>query len=161
MKPETVWIEPQPKSGALSSVHTIETATPVAAVAPTTSKRPWRRAVSPTKRGTSAITAMPIGTLMNIVQRQSSRSVRTPPRMRPIAAPPEETAVKAASPRLRAASSGAVVVIRASTLGAASAAPTPWRARAAISIAGETARPPASELATKTPRPTMKKMRRP
>ena len=40
-------------------------------------------------------------------------------------APPEETAPNSASARLRAASSGALVVSRASTLGAASAAPTP------------------------------------
>ena len=62
-------------------------------------------------------------------------------------APADDTAVKRASPRLRAASFGALVVTRARTLGAASAAPTPWRVRAAMSQAGEVARPP-SRLAT-------------
>ena len=40
--------------------------------------------------------------------------------------PPEETAPKSASARSRAGSSGALVVSRASTPGAAIAAPTPW-----------------------------------
>ena len=34
-------------------------------------------------RGTSATTARPIGTLMNITQRQEALAVKTPPRMRP------------------------------------------------------------------------------
>ena len=83
-----------------------------------------------------ASTAMPIGTLMKSVQRHEPTSVSRPPRIRPIDAPPEETAPKSASARLRAASSGALVVSRARTLGAASAAPTPWRVRAATSWPG-------------------------
>ena len=50
--------------------------------------------------------------------------------------PPEETAPNSASARLRAASSGALVVSRASTPGAARAAPTPWAPRAATSHSG-------------------------
>ena len=47
-----------------------------------------------------------------------------PPSIKPRAAPPEEMTAKAASARLRAASFGAFVVIRASTDGAASGART-------------------------------------
>ena len=113
--------------------------------APTTSNRPGRRGVSVTKRRASARTAMPIGTLMNSVQRHEPRSVTTPPSSRPIDAPAEETAPKRASARFRAASSGALVVSRASTLGAAIAAPAPCRARARTSWVGVCARPPSSE----------------
>ena len=60
---------------------------------------------------------MPIGTLMKSVQRHEPTSVSRPPSSRPMDAPPEETAPKSARARLRAASSGALVVSRASTLG--------------------------------------------
>ena len=97
-----------------------------------------------TKRRASSSTTMPIGTLMKSVQRHEPTSVTTPPSSRPREAPPEETAAKSASARLRAASSGALVVSRASTPGAASAAPTPWKARAATSWPGSWASPPRS-----------------
>ena len=123
----------QPCSGVPISDQTMATAPSVAVTAPTRSKRPGRRGVSVTKRRASTRTAIPIGTLMNSVQRHEPRSVTTPPSSRPMDAPADETAPNRASARFRAASSGALVVSRASTLGAAMAAPAPCRARAMIS----------------------------
>jgi len=51
------------------------------------------RAVSATKRGAAISTAIPIGTLMNSTQRQSSHCVITPPRTRPSELPPITTPV--------------------------------------------------------------------
>ena len=68
-------------------------------------------------------------------------------------APADETAVKRARPRFRAASFGALVVTRARTLGAASAAPTPWSVRAAMSQVGDVARPPSRLATVKIARP--------
>ena len=144
-KPAMVRTDSQPCSGVPISDQTIATAPSVAVSAPTTSKRPGRRGVSVTKRRARTRTAMPIGTLMNSVQRHDPRSVTTPPSSRPIDAPAEETAPKRASARLRAASSGALVVSSARTLGAAIAAPAPWSARARTSWVGVCARPPSSE----------------
>ena len=159
--PPTVRTEPQPCSGAPMSAQTRETAPMVALAAPTRSKRPERRGVSSTKRPTRSRTTRPSGTLMKSVQRHDPTSVSRPPRMRPMDAPPEETAPKRAKARLRAASSGALVVRRASTLGAARAAPTPWRARVATSCPGVWANPPSAEATVKIARPAWKARRRP
>ena len=137
--------EVQPWSGVPIRAQTMETAPTVALTAPTTSNRPGRRGVSVTNIGASTSTAMPIGTLMNSVQRQEATSVSNPPRSSPMEAPPEETAPNRASARLRSPSSRAPVVSRASTLGAAIAAPTPCRARAAMSSSVVGASPPRSE----------------
>ncbi len=123
------------------TVHTMLTAAAVADPAPTKSKRPWRRAVSVTSPGTSRRTVKPIGTLTNIVHRQDTRSVSAPPSIRPSAAPPDEMTANAARARLRAASFGALVAIRASTDGADSAAPTPCNARDVTSSHGAWAKP--------------------
>ena len=160
-KPPSVRAEPHPWSGVPISAQTIETAPTVAVTAPTTSNRPGRRTVSVTKSGASASTASPIGTLMNIAQRHEPMSVSTPPSSRPMDAPPEETAPNSARARCRSASSRAEVVSRASTLGAARAAPTPWRARAATSSSALGARPPSSEASTNTASPASKTRSRP
>ena len=78
---------------------------------------------------------------MNSVQRHEPRSVTAPPSSSPRDMPPEETAPNRASARCRAGSSGALVVSRASTPGAAMAAPTPWSARAATSHSGRLRQP--------------------
>ncbi len=104
---------------------------------------------------------MPIGTLMKSVQRHEPTSVSRPPSSSPIDAPPDETAAKSAKARLRAASSGALVVSRARTLGAAIAAPTPWTARAATSWPGVWASPPTIEARVKRVRPISKSRSRP
>ena len=62
-------------------------------IAPARSNRPGTRAVSATKRGVAISTAIPIGTLMNSTQRQSSHCVITPPRTRPSELPPITTPV--------------------------------------------------------------------
>ena len=70
-----------------------------------------------------------------------------PPATRPIAPPAADTVVKRPMARTRLGPLPVkTVVSRASEEGAASAAPTPWRARAARSIQPETAKPPKSEL---------------
>ena len=66
---------------------------PVEVIAPARSNRPGWRGVSATNRGVIATTAMPIGTLMNSTQRQSSHWVITPPSTRPSELPPVMTAV--------------------------------------------------------------------
>ena len=104
--------------------------------------------------------ARPIGTLMNIVQRQSI-SVRAPPRMRPTAAPAPDIAAYTPMARLRAGPAGKVVVIRARAVGEARAAPTPCRARAPSSMPSVWARPPRREAPAKTSTPVMKTLRRP
>ena len=75
------------------------------------------RGVSVTKRRARTSTTAPMGTLTKRVQCQLTKSVRMPPRSSPMDAPADETAVKRARPRLRAASLGALVVTRARTLG--------------------------------------------
>ena len=66
-----------------------------------------------------------------------------------------------ASARIRAFASVNVVVTSAIVLGPAMAAPTPWTARATISSAAESARPPASEARVNTAVPRTNSRRRP
>ena len=89
---------------------------------------------------------MPIGTFTNITQRHDTSWVRAPPATRPIAPPAADTVVKRPMARTRWGPSEKMVVSSASEEGAASAAPTPWRARADRSIQPATANPPKSEL---------------
>src|SRR5215217_8147519 len=58
-------------------------------MAPGTSKLPCSRGDSARTRGAARTTSTPIGTLMKKVQRQEA-SVRTPPRISPMAAPAPE-----------------------------------------------------------------------
>ena len=75
----------------------------------------------------------PMGTLTNSTQRHDSQEVRIPPAIRPMAPPATATAPKTPKARLRSSPSAKLVVINDSAVGAAMAAPTPWRARAASS----------------------------
>ena len=104
---------------------------------------------------------MPIGTLTNITQRHDTSWVSAPPATRPIAPPAADTVVKRPMARTRWGPSEKMVVKSASEEGAASAAPTPWRARADRSIQPETASPPKSELTVKTAMPARNVRRRP
>src|SRR5580765_2177413 len=133
-------------------------AVPVAA--PARSSRASLPSYSTRTRGARAATSRPIGTLMKKVQRQSA-SVRTPPRMRPTAAPAPDIAAYTAIARLRSLPAGKVVLIRARAAGEASAAPAPWRTRATRRISWFGARPPRSEAAQKTMTPTVNIRRRP
>jgi hypothetical protein len=133
----------------------------VAVMAPATSKRPCWRSVSATNLRTSRSTTRPRGMLMNSDQRHEANPVSVPPISRPREAPAEDTALNSASALVRAAASGADVVSSASTLGAATAAPTPWRARAATRRPEVGASPPRSEPRVNTASPAMNVRRRP
>ena len=79
----------------------------------------------------------------------------------PTAAPPPLIAAYTPIARLRAGPSAKVVTISASAVGATSAPPTPWTARAASSHAWDVAKPPASEAAEKSTSPAISTRRRP
>ena len=117
--------------------------------APAASNRPPCRCEAASRRGASATTAMPIGTLMKKTQRHEATCVITPPRTRPSDEPPIVTAVKMLRARTRSRPSGKLATIAASTAGEAIAPPAPWTARAASSAADEVARPPASDASVK------------
>ena len=129
--------------------------------APATSKCPVRRSVSCRTTRPTTRTAIPIGTFTNITQRHDTSCVSAPPATRPMAPPAAETVVKRAMARIRWRPSENMVVRSASEDGAASAAPTPWRARADRSIQPETANPPNSELSVKMAIPARKVRRLP
>lgn len=129
--------------------------------APATSILPLARAVSGTTTRAAATTARPIGTLTNITQRHENHSVRSPPAMRPIAAPPMETPVKRPSARVRSRGSVKVDMSSASTAGAARAAPTPCAAREATSHVAVVAKPPANDEVANNAIPVTKTRRRP
>jgi hypothetical protein len=153
-KNKTVLIVIHPCSPAWMKAHTIPADARLAKIAPGTSKARARcRSLSLTSLITVTTTTMPTGTLIRSPQRQENRSVNKPPRIRPADEPTAEIAVNHASPLARAASSRAMVAIRASTLGAATAAPTPWSTRAATSMVGSTARPPINEPSMNAPVP--------
>ena len=133
----------------------------VEVTAPAMSKCPLRRGVSCRAMRPTSSTAMPIGTFTNITQRHETSSVSTPPATRPIAPPAAETVVNRPMARTRWGPSEKMVVRSASEDGAASAAPTPCRARAARSIQPSAAKPPTSELTVNTAMPSRKVRRRP
>ncbi len=103
---------------------------------------------------------MPIGTLTKKIQRQPMPVVRTPPSSGPAAVLIETTAPQTpkATPR---ALPWKVCASSASEVAKIVAPPIPWRARKAISIAGDWARPQSSEAAVKMTSPTAKARRRP
>jgi len=103
----------------------------------------------------------PNGTLMNSTDRHDSHSVSSPPAIRPTANPALDMPENSASARIRSRGSVNVVASSASVLGAASAAPRPWATRAATSVAGESAKPPASEATVKSATPAISSRRRP
>ena len=89
------------------------------------------------------------------------RPVSQPPRSRPTAAPTPDIAAYTENARLRGGPAGNVVVISASAVGEASAAPRPCRPREPSSISSFWARPPSPEAIAKIVTPIMKTRRRP
>ena len=138
--------DPHPELAASTRPNTTETIPSVEVSAPARSKRPWRRGVSTRTLRPRTRTASPIGTFTNITHRHETSSVRMPPATSPTAPPAAETVVKRPIARMRAGPSENTVVSNASAEGAARAAPTPWRARAASSCQEVAATPPRSEL---------------
>ena len=79
-----------------------------------------------------------------------------PPSNRPMLPPAPATALYQATARVRSRPSAKLIVSRARVEGAAIAAPTPCRARAPSSQAGDWAIPPSIEAKVKRAMPAMK-----
>jgi hypothetical protein len=98
------------------------------------------------------MTARPIGRLIQKIQRQAMPSAMAPPRTGPaMRARPVMPAKRPSA--LARASRGKAAPRSAIASGITSAAPTPWRARAAISDAALSASAQAAEAAMKRARP--------
>ena len=119
-----------------------------------------RLSVTNDRRRDAAPTAA-TGTLTKKIHSQPSESTSTPPATTPSVPPMPARAPQTPSAMLRSRPAGNVTVSSASAAGESSAAPMPWIARTAISVSEEPAKPPASEAAANSPRPTMKSRRRP
>jgi hypothetical protein len=117
--------------------------------------------LSGTIRTTSGSTSSTTGTLTRKTQRQLRYSVRMPPSRTPTAPPAPATAPQTPSALLRSLPSAKIEVTIARAAGESSAAPSPWAAREAISIASFCASPAVSEAAANNTRPAMKTFRRP
>src|SRR5262249_59028004 len=86
-------------------------------------------------------------------RRPPANSVSAPPTTTPQPAPSPPIAPHRASARARSRPGAKAVAIRASADAAVSAAPKPWAARPASSIAGGAARPQIAEATVNTPVP--------
>ncbi len=96
-----------------------------------------------------------------MVARQSMPEVMRPPPIVPTTKPRDSRAPLTPIALVRLGPSSNAVVIRASAVGPIAAAATPCPARAAMSIAGETASPASSEQAVKPATPRTNSRRRP
>src|SRR3954471_15044400 len=105
------------------------------------------------KRGARKAAARPMGTLMKRIHCQPATSVSTPPSSTPAAPPAPPIAPHAPSALLRSEPSVKVVVMIARLAGEMIAPPSPWVARAAISIPWLEASPPTSEATEISSRP--------
>ena len=109
---------------------------------------------------TTAAITVTTGRLIQKIQRQDRVSVKRPPNKGPMdmKRPPTVTWMPKAVPRC---SAGKMLVIMAQEAGNTTAAPIPWRPRAAISQAPLWAKPAASDASPKTATPATKKPRCP
>ena len=113
--------------------------------------------------GTAAnAVAIAIGTLTPRHQRQDAYSVSTPPRIRPMAAPPPAIAPNTPNARARSFGSVKVTVISDSAAGASSAPNAALQRRGRRTAAPPlAARPPSADAPAKPSRPMMKVRLRP
>src|SRR4051812_25447252 len=116
---------------------------------------------SGTKRTAAAMAARPTGTLTKKIHSHDRRSVSTPPRSRPNAAPPAAIALQTPSAFVRSRVPGNVVMMIESAAGETSAPPRPCSARPAISIPDDWARPLSSDAAENTMTPATNSRLRP
>ena len=125
----------------------------------------WRCATSArlscTRRGVTASTSAPTGTLMKKIHDQLRELVSAPPSSTPAAAPLPETAPQMPRARFRSCPSSKVVVKIESAAGESRAAPSPCSERKAISEPDDQANPSSSEKVVKSASPTMNSRRRP
>ena len=98
---------------------------------------------------------------MRKIRRQSTSSVSVPPSSTPTAAPAPPTAPQAPSAFARSPPPVKAAMMIASAAGESMAAPRPWPARAANSVAAPPASAEASEASVKTLRPARNTRRRP
>ena len=96
---------------------------------------------------------IPTGTLTKKIHGHESVSTRSPPSTRPTAPPPTAIAAQTPSAFVRSAPSRNVVVTIESAAGETSAAPSPWRPRARISIVSPVASAQSSEAPVKSDEP--------
>ncbi len=94
-----------------------------------------------------------MGTLMYRHHRQLAYSVSNPPAIRPIADPAAPIAANTPNARPRSRASVKVVVSNDNAAGAKSAAKTPCKARAPISVPAWAANPPSADAPAKPTRP--------
>ncbi|HTZ87872.1 MAG TPA: hypothetical protein VMB05_14490 [Solirubrobacteraceae bacterium] len=143
--------------------YTSAVSAPVTSVAPSTSKCLCGSSLRPSgiKRGPSAITASPIGTLITKIAGQLSPCVSTPPSSAPSEPPTPPIAPHTPSALLRSAPSANEVVMIARLAGEITAPPTPCSARAAISIEEESASAQTSEASENNAVPARNTRRRP
>ncbi len=102
-----------------------------------------------------------MGTLTKKIHSQPANSVRTPPRMTPIAAPAPEMAPRIPSALFRSGPSSKVTEVMEKTDGERIAPAAPCATRAPISIAEEVERPASSDVTANSASPTMKMRLRP
>ena len=133
----------------------------VSVTAPPTSglARLGRGASAGTRASTSPASTAPSGTLRKNTHCQPGPWTSRPPKIDPAIAAVPPAAPKMPSARLRSGPSANVRERMASAFGAASAAPRPWPARAAIRTPSVPDKPPASDAAASTPIPATSTLR--
>ena len=153
--------EPQPADAAVVRPR-------VRVVSPTTlspplsrSIRPWPRASARRERHSPIPAARAIGALISSAHRHPQESVSTPPSSTPMPEPEPMMVPNTPNALTRSVPSGNVSDNNASADGVTSAPKTPWVARAAMSISGETASPPAIEARVNPISPINRARRRP
>ena len=152
-----VWADPQPLPAASTIVYTASISEPVINTAPAKSApspKPIPRSRS-IRRTANAAVAIPIGRLTKKIQCQLIASVSTPPRIRPIEAPPAATKLYTPMAFACSAGFGNIVTIIPRITAELRAPPIPCRNRAPISISWLCATPHSSEASVNTPSPAM------
>ena len=159
----SVCVDAQPALSACEAANTSAPRLSVASSAPRRS-RPRHRGCAESAGTTCsapAASASPTGRLMRKIRRQSTSSVRVPPSSTPKAAPAPPTAPQAPSALARSPPWVKAAMMIESAAGESIAAPRPWPARAANSVAAPPASAEASDESVKTLRPARNTRRRP
>src|SRR5262249_11446542 len=124
--------------------------------------RPSSRAPSAGINAKASSSAGPArATLTKNTASQPNARVSRPPSSTPMTSPAAPAPPQIPSARLRIRPSANVVVMSARVVGKTRAPPSPWNARAASSIPGPVASPPASAAPAYRPRPVTRTRRRP
>ena len=158
----TISVLPQPCSLPRSSPSTSRNIAPAIVAWPTgSSERGFGSLDSSTPCSVMASASTPIGTLTRKIHSQPSPVVSAPPTSGPIANEPPIVAPQTAIAPARSFGSWKAVPSRASATANRIAAPSPWTARAAISISMFPAAAHTTEVTVKSTRPTTNSRLRP